>query len=69
MPDEIEIELLQDRVDSLNVANEELRERLTKATNELVSLHERYQQIESVNRELSVQIGRLRLHLQQGIEL
>jgi len=69
MPDEIEIELLQDRVDSMTVANEELRERLTKATNDLVALHERYQQMESVNRELSAQIGRLRLHIQQGIEL
>ena len=69
MPNELEVELLQDRVDSLVVANEELRERLTNATNEFVKIAERCQQLEQSNRELSAQVGRLRLHIQQGIEL
>lgn len=71
MPSEesLEVELLQERVDSLNVANEELRERLTATTNEMVAIVERSQQLQLRNKELSAQIDRLRLHLQQGIEL
>lgn len=69
MPHELEVELLQERIDSMNVANEELRERLSKATNDLVSIVERCQQLEQHNRELGAQIDRLRLHLQQGVEL
>ena len=63
------IELLEDRIDSLCVANEELRERLDKASNELVSIIERTQLLEQRNKDLSAQADRLRIHLQQGIEL
>jgi len=63
------IELLEERIDSLCVANEELRERLDKASNELVSIIERTQLLEQKNRDLSAQADRLRIHLQQGIEL
>ncbi len=69
MQDNLEIELLQERIDSMTIANEELRERLTKATNELVSIMERCQQLELRNRELSARADRLRIHLEQGIEL
>jgi phage shock protein A len=63
------IELLEERIDSLCVANEELRERLDKASTELVSIIERTQLLEQRNRDLSAQADRLRVHLQQGIEL
>ena len=63
------IELLEERIDSLCVANEELRERLDKASNELVSIIERTQLLEQRNKDLSAQADRLRIHLQQGIEL
>jgi phage shock protein A len=63
------IELLEERIDSLSVANEELRERLDKASNELISIIERTQLLEQRNRDLSAQADRLRIHLQQGIEL
>lgn len=69
MQDNIEIELLQDRIDSMTVANEELRERLANATNELIAITERCQQLELRNKELGAQIDRLRTHLAQGIEL
>jgi hypothetical protein len=63
------IELLEERIDSLSVANEELRERLDKASNELISIIERTQLLEQRNRDLTAQADRLRIHLQQGIEL
>jgi len=63
------IELLEERIDSLAVANEELRERLDKASTELVSIIERTQLLEQRNRDLTAQADRLRIHLQQGIEL
>lgn len=63
------IELLEERIDSLAVANEELRERLDKASTELVSIIERTQYLEQRNRDLTAQADRLRIHLQQGIEL
>jgi flagellar biosynthesis/type III secretory pathway chaperone len=66
---QLEIELLQERVDSMQVANEELRERLNKTTNEIVALVERCQYLEQKNKDLSAQIDRLRIHLQQGVEL
>lgn len=66
---EIEIELLQDRVDSLMVANEELRERASKVSHEMIKIIEQNQQLEQKNRELGAHIDRLRLHIQQGIEL
>jgi flagellar biosynthesis/type III secretory pathway chaperone len=66
---QLEIELLQERVDSMQVANEELRERLNKTTNEIVALVERCQYLELKNKDLSAQIDRLRIHLQQGVEL
>lgn len=69
MQDNIEIELLQDRVDSMTVANEELRERLSKTTTELIAIIEKCQQLELRNRELGAQIDRLRIHLAQGVEL
>lgn len=69
MSNEIEIELLQDRVDSLVVANEELRERASKVSQEMIKIIELNQQLEQKNRELGAQIDRLRLHIQQGIEL
>lgn len=63
------IELLEERIDSLCVANEELRERLDKASTELISIIERTQLLEQRNRDLTAQADRLRIHLQQGIEL
>ncbi len=69
MQESIEVELLQERIDSMTVANEELRERLVKAGNELIAITERCQQLELRNRELGAQIDRLRLHLTQGVEL
>jgi phage shock protein A len=63
------IELLEERIDSLNVANEELRERLDKASAELISIIERTQLLEQRNRDLTAQADRLRIHLQQGVEL
>jgi phage shock protein A len=63
------IEMLEERIDSLSVANEELRERLDKASNELISIIERTQLLEQRNRDLTAQADRLRIHLQQGIEL
>jgi hypothetical protein len=63
------IEMLEERIDSLAVANEELRERLDKASTELVSIIERTQYLEQRNRDLTAQADRLRIHLQQGIEL
>ncbi len=69
MQDNIEIELLQERIDSMNVANEELRERLATATNELIAITERCQQLELRNKELGASIDRLRTHIAQGVEL
>lgn len=69
MQESIEVELLQERIDSMTVANEELRERLAKATNELIAITERCQQLELRNRELGASIDRLRTHLAQGVEL
>ena len=69
METHVEIELLQDRLDAMTIANEELRERLTKTTNELVTIIERSQQLELRNKELGAWIDRLRLHLAQGVEL
>ena len=63
------IELLEERIDSLCVANEDLRERLDKASTELISIIERTQLLEQRNRDLTAQADRLRIHLQQGIEL
>jgi regulator of replication initiation timing len=63
------IEMLEERIDSLAVANEELRERLDKASTELISIIERTQYREQRNRDLTAQADRLRIHLQQGIEL
>jgi hypothetical protein len=63
------IEMLEERIDSLAVANEELRERLDKASTELISIIERTQYLEQRNRDLTAQADRLRIHLQQGIEL
>lgn len=69
MSNEIEIELLQERVDSLHVANEDLRERLAKTIEEMSAISERAQKLEDENRELSARVGRLQLHIQQGVEL
>lgn len=65
----IHIELLEERIDELVVANEDLRNRLNKASNELISIIERTQLLEQRNRDLTAQADRLRIHLQQGIEL
>lgn len=65
----IHIELLEERIDELVVANEDLRDRLNKASNELISIIERTQLLEQRNRDLTAQADRLRIHLQQGIEL
>lgn len=65
----IHIELLEERIDELVVANEDLRDRLNKASNELISIMERTQLLEQRNRDLTAQADRLRIHLQQGIEL
>lgn len=69
MTKEIEIELLLERIDSMNVANEELRERLAKVTHEMITIAERSHELERENKELSAKVGRLLLHLQQGVEL
>lgn len=69
MSAEIEIELLQERIDSMNVVNEELRERFTQATSELALIHQQYQELEQRNKDLTAQMDRLRLHIQQGVEL
>jgi uncharacterized protein YhaN len=69
MSAEIEIELLQERIDSMNVVNEELRERSTQATKELALIHQQYQELEQRNKDLTAQMDRLRLHIQQGVEL
>lgn len=65
----LEIELLQDRVDSMMVAHDELRERLDKATAELDSAMAGNEILKQNNRDLSAQIDRLRVHLAQGVEL
>jgi chromosome segregation ATPase len=69
MSTEIEIELLQERIDSMNVVNEELRERSAQATKELALIHQQYQELEQRNKDLTAQMDRLRLHIQQGVEL
>jgi hypothetical protein len=69
MSAEIEIELLQERIDSMNVVNEELRERSTQATKELALIQQQYQELEQRNKDLTAQMDRLRLHIQQGVEL
>jgi len=51
------------------VANEELRERASKVSHEMIKIIEQNQQLEQKNRELGAHIDRLRLHIQQGIEL
>lgn len=65
----IHIELLEERIDELVVATEFLRDRLNKVSNELISIIERNQLLEQRNRDLTAQADRLRIHLQQGIEL
>jgi uncharacterized protein YhaN len=69
MSAEIEIELLQERIDSMNVVNEQLRDRSTQAMNELALIHQQYQELEQRNKDLTAQMDRLRLHIQQGVEL
>jgi predicted nucleic acid-binding Zn-ribbon protein len=69
MFESLETELLNERVDSLNIANEELRERLEAAHNQLAKVTVNALRLEQHNKDLSKQIDRLRLHIQQGIEL
>lgn len=69
MEEALQIELLEERIDSLTIANEELRDRLNKASVELVAIYQRIEQLEYKNRDLGAQADRLRIHLHEGIEL
>lgn len=69
MAEETELELLRERVDELNVALEGLRQSLSARKTELEAVKVAHADLLRLNRDLSAQIDRLRLHLQQGIEL
>jgi predicted nuclease with TOPRIM domain len=69
MTETLQEELLQERVDSLTVASEELRDRVALLKAENTKVTERCNELEKTNKDLSAQVDRLRLHLQQGVEL
>jgi hypothetical protein len=69
MAETLQEELLQERIDALTVVNEEVRDRVALLKAENLKLTERCEELEKTNKDLSAQVGRLRLHLQQGVEL
>ena len=69
MTETLQEELLQERVDSLTVASEEMRDRVALLKAENTKVTERCNELEKTNKDLSAQVDRLRLHLQQGVEL
>lgn len=62
----IEVELLESRLDDMTIAMETARSHHENTIQELTKYIE---ELEKRNRELSAQVDRLRLHLQQGVEL
>lgn len=68
-PNEVEVELLEDRVDSLVVANDELRDRLAELSQQITAIAGENERLVKRNRELSAHIDRLALHVSQGVEL
>lgn len=64
-----ETEAWQSRCDALAVANEQLREQRQIARSLAQRLEEALTQSEEKVKELSATVDRLRLHIQQGVEL
>lgn len=64
-----ETEAWQARCDELTIANEQLREQRETARGLAQRLEEALTQAEEKVKELSATVDRLRLHIQQGVEL
>jgi len=64
-----EKEAWQSRCDELTVANEQLREQRENARALAQGLEEALTQAEEKIKHLSASVDRLRLHIQQGVEL
>lgn len=64
-----EAELWKERVDDLQVVVDDLREKNNIAYERLHRAEEETQLLREQNRELTARVGRLTLHLQQGVEL
>ncbi len=64
-----ELEMWQSRCDELHTASELLREERDKARTTAMLLEEELTKQQEAVRELRAQVDRLRLHIQQGVEL
>ena len=64
-----ETEAWQARCDELSIVNEQLREQRDNARSIAQRLEEALTQSEEKVKELSATMDRLRLHIQQGVEL
>jgi outer membrane murein-binding lipoprotein Lpp len=64
-----ETEAWQARCDELSIVNEQLREQRESARSIAQRLEEALTQSEEKVKELSATMDRLRLHIQQGVEL